>query len=215
MKQIEVQKRQISLEAEITKPAEAEQTKIRLMAQAENEKRKILADADAQAKKLNASGDAEATKLRAIAESEAAKAMGLGRAEATKAQGMAEAQIIAAKGQAEAESMYKKAEAFRHYNEAAVTSMIVENLPKVIEAAASPLAKVGNMTVLSTGSDASGGASKITGEVFNIAAQGITLVKGLTGHDLTQLAGNLPTVNQPKKPENNNTNPPSTTPTKS
>ncbi len=202
LKQIEVQKRQISLEAEITKPAEAEQTKIRLMAQAENEKRKILADADAQAVKLNASGQAEATKLRAIADSEAAKAMGLGRAEATKAQGMADAQVIAAKGQAEAESMYKKAEAFRHYNDAAVTSMIIESLPKVIEAAASPLAKVGNMTVLSTGSDANGGAAKITGEVFNIAAQGITLVKGLTGYDLTQIGG-ASSLKQPQKPENN------------
>jgi flotillin len=183
LQQVEVQKRQVQLETEVTKPAEAEQTRIRLMAQAEQEKRKMLADADAQAMRLQAQGDADARRLRAIAEAEATKAIGLAQAEASRAQGLAEATIVAARGQAEAEAMTKKAEAFKQYNDAAMASMIVEKLPSLVEAAAAPLSKIGNLTVLSSGGD---GVSKVTSDVLNVAAQSLTMVKGLTGIDIAQ-----------------------------
>lgn len=183
LQQVEVQKRQVQLEQEVTKPAEAEQTRIRLMAQAEQDKRRLLAEADAQAAKLQAQGQADAIRLRAMAEAEATKANGLAQAEAAKAQGMAQASIIAAKGDAEAEAMSKKAEAFKQYNDAAMASMIVEKLPELVQAAASPLTKIGQMTVLSTGGE-SVGASKITGDVMNVAAQSLAMVKGLTGIDI-------------------------------
>jgi len=182
LQQVEVQKRQVSLESEVTKPAEAEQMRIRLMAQAEQEKRRLLAEGDAQAMKLQAQGQADATRLKAMADSEATKALGLAHAEATRAQGLAEATVTAAKGQAEAEAMAKKAEAYKLYNDAAMTSMIIEKLPEMIAAAAAPLAKIGNMTVLSTGND--GGASKITNDVLNVATQSMMMIKGLTGIDI-------------------------------
>lgn len=180
---VEVQKRQVQLEADITKPAEAERTRVRLAAEAEQQKRQLLAQGDAEAAKLQAQGSAEATRLRAMAEAEATKALGLAQAEAQKAKGMADATIIAARGDAEAEAMTKKAEAYKMYNEAAVASMVIDRLPEIVSAAATPLAKIGSMTVLSTGSDGSG-ASKITSDVLNVAAQGVTMVKGLTGIDL-------------------------------
>jgi flotillin len=186
IQQVEVQKRQVQLESEVTKPAEAEQNRIRLMSEAENSKRKILAEADASVAKLQAQGEADARRLKAIAEAEATKAIGLAQAEASRAQGLAEATIVAAKGQAEAEAMTKKAEAFKLYNDAAMASMIIEKLPALVEAAAAPLSKIGSMTVLSTGSDSSAGASKITNDVLNVAAQSVTMVKGLTGIDLAQ-----------------------------
>lgn len=178
-----VQKRAVELEAEVTKPAEAEQSKVRIYAQAEQEKRKILAQADSDAARLRAQGEAEATRLKALAEADAIKATGLAHADAAKAQGLAEAAIIAAKGQAEAEAMSKKAEAFKLYNDAAMASMIIEKLPDLVNAAASPLSKIGQMTVLSTGGEG-GGASRITSDVLSIAAQSLTMVKGLTGIDL-------------------------------
>jgi flotillin len=184
LQQVEVQKRQVALEAEVTKPAEAEQTRIRLMAQAEQEKRKLLADADAQAAKLQAQGDADAKRLRAMADAEATKAVGLAQAEANRAQGLAEATIVAAKGQAEAEAMSKKAEAFKQYNDAAMASMIIEKLPQLVAAASEPLSKIGNFTVLATGD--STGASKVTSDIMNVAAQSLTMVKGLTGIDIAQ-----------------------------
>lgn len=185
LQQIEVQKRQVSLETEVTKPAEAEQIRIRLMAQAEQEKRRLLAEADAQAAKLQALGQSEATRIKAIAEAEATKALGLAHAEAQRAQGLAEATVTQAKGQAEAEAMTKKAEAFKQYNDAAMASMVVDKLPDLVTAAASPLSKIGQMTVLSTSGD-SAGASKVTGDVINIAAQSLAMVKGLTGIDLAE-----------------------------
>jgi flotillin len=182
LQSVAVQRREVELEAEITKPAEAEQTRVRLLAQAEQDKRKLMAEADLMTAKLQAQGQAEATRLRAIADAEAQKALGLAAAEAQRAKGLAEASVIAAKGEAEAEAMAKKAEAFKQYNEAAMASMIVEKLPEMISAAATPLQKIGSMTVLATGDSA--GVSKITGDVLNVAAQGMTMVKGLTGVDL-------------------------------
>lgn len=186
LQQVEVQKRQVSLEAEVTKPAEAEQMRIRLMAQAEQEKRRLLAEGDAQAAKLQAQGQADATRLRAMAEAEAIKATGLANAEAARAQGLAEATITAAKGQAEAEAMAKKAEAFKLYNDAAMTSMIIEKLPSIVSAAAQPLSKIGSMTVLSTGGNDASGASKITNDVLNVAAQSMAMIKGMTGIDIAE-----------------------------
>jgi flotillin len=185
LQQVEVQKRRVQLESEVTKPAEAEQTRIRLMAQAEQEKRKMLADADAQAAKMQAQGEADATRLRAMADAEATKAVGIAQAEASRAQGLAEATVVAARGQAEAEAMSKKADAFKQYNDAAMASMIIDKLPALVEAAAAPLAKIGSMTVLSTGED-SAGASKVTNDVLSVAAQSLTMVKGLTGIDIAQ-----------------------------
>lgn len=180
---VEVQKRQVQLEAEVTKPAEAEQSRTRINAQAEQEKRKILALADAEAAKVKASAEAEALRLKAIAEADATRAQGLAMAEARKAQGLAEAAIIAAKGDAEAAAMIKKAEAYKMYNDAAIASMIIEKLPQIVESAAAPLSKIGNVTLLSTGGEGLG-ATRLTNEVVNAAAQSLHLVKGLTGIDL-------------------------------
>ena len=185
LQQVEVQKRQVSLEAEITKPAEAEQSRVRLLAQAEQEKRRILAEGDAQAIRAKAAGEAEATKLRAQAEADATRQLGLAQAEAERAKGLAQATIIAARGQAEAEAMAKKADAYKMYNDAAIASMVIEKLPELVQAAASPLSKIGNVTLLSTGGDTSG-ASKLSNDVINVAAQGLTMVKGLTGIDLVE-----------------------------
>lgn len=174
LQQVEVQKRAVLLEQEVTKPAEAEQNR-----------RRLLAEADAISAKLQAQGQAEAIRIRAMAEAEATKVNGLAQAEAQKAQGLAQASIIAARGDAEAEAMSKKAEAYKQYNDAAMASMIVEKLPDLVQAAAAPLSKIGQMTVLSTGGDGAG-ASRVTGDVMNVAAQSLAMVKGLTGIDLAE-----------------------------
>jgi len=206
LQQVEVQRRQVQLSAEVTKPAEAELSRIKLMAQADQEKRRMLAEAEALATKLQAQAAAEATRLKAMAEAEAAKVIGIAQAEALRAKGLAEAAVIAAKGEAEAQAMTNKAEAYKQYNDAAMASMIVDRLPEMVQAAASPLSKIGQMTVLSTGGDGVG-ASKITGDVMNVAAQGISMIKGLTGIDIAQTLhqqadgkkNNGNTDDQPKK----------------
>lgn len=184
LQKVQVERRQVQLLAEISKPAEAERDKVRIYAEAEQNKRQVLAKADADAVRLKAQGDADATRLRAAAEAEAIRATGLAQAEAERAKGLAEAEVIAAKGDAEAQAMLKKAEAYKMYNEAAIASMIIEKLPEVVQAAAAPLSKIGQVTVLATGGNDIGG-SRISNEVLNMAAQSMTLVKSLTGFDLS------------------------------
>jgi flotillin len=133
----------------------------------------------------------------------------MAEAEASRAKGLSEAQVIAAKGQAEADAMSKKAEAYKQYNDAAIANMIIDKLPELVAAAASPLSKVGNITLLSTNGDS--GASKISGDVISIAAQSLMMVKSLTGVDLTdtlrrKMGG--PGASGGEHPPNHNNNPP-------
>src|ERR1700686_1864592 len=95
-----------------------------------------------------------------------------GRAAATKLQGEAEANIIFQKGEAEAKAMNVKAEAYQEWTQAAVVDKLITNMADVVRAMAEPLGKVDKITIVSTGNDGATGASKITGEMTKIAAQG-------------------------------------------
>jgi len=123
---------------------------------------------------------AEAEKGRLIAEAD-------GRASAIRAQGEAEAEIIFRKGEAEAKAMNVKAEAYQQYNQAAVVDKLITNLPEIVKAMAAPLANVDKITIVSTGNGTSAGASKITGDMAQIAAQVPALFESLSGMSMTEL----------------------------
>ena len=123
---------------------------------------------------------AEAEKGRLIAEAD-------GRASAIRAQGEAEAEIIFKKGEAEAKAMNVKAEAYQEWNQAAVVDRLISSLPEVMRAIAEPLANVDKITIVSTGNGTSAGASKITGDMAQIAAQVPTLFESLSGMSMTEL----------------------------
>lgn len=114
----------------------------------------------------------------------------LAAAEVERARGLAEAAIIAAKGQAEADMMSKKVEAWKAYNEAAITQMFIEKLPELARAIAEPLSKTEKIVMVSTGSDGIG-ASKITGDVVRILAQLLDVVEGVSGIKLKEMIGKL------------------------
>jgi flotillin len=138
----------------------------------------ILKEAEVQRQKvLNL---AEAEKQRLIAEAE-------GRANAIRVQGEAEADIIFKKGEAEAKAMKIKAEAYQEYNQAAVVDKLITSLPEVVRAMAQPLANVDKITIVSTGNGTSAGASKITGDMAQIAAQVPALFESLSGMSITDL----------------------------
>lgn len=151
----------------------------------------IKKDADAQ--KYKHEKEAEANKFKEIQEAEArSKSIeleGMARAKATREEGRAEAEIIREKGNAEAEAMAKKAEAFRMYNEAAVTQMIIEKLPEIAKSIAEPLSKTEKIVIVDSGSGKEGGkgASKVTGYVTDIMAQLPETVNALTGIDLNEV----------------------------
>lgn len=99
---------------------------------------------------------------------------------------MAEAAAIAARGEAEAEAMRKRAEAYKHYGQAAVVDILAGTLPKVVAEAASPMSRIDKMTVISTD-----GAGQAVRNVASTAAQANEMLKALFGIDLTQLVAGL------------------------
>ena len=144
----------------------------------------------ANAEKYRVEKDAEAQKYREIqdatARSEAIRLEGTARADAKRVEGMAEVDIIRERGIAEAESMMKKAEAFKQYNDAAVTQMIIERLPDMARAVAEPLGKTEKIVIIDQGSKGgeNSGAAKVSGYVTDIITTLPQTVEALTGIDI-------------------------------
>jgi flotillin len=108
----------------------------------------------------------------------------MSRADIKRAEGMAEVEIIREKGKAEAEAMMKKAEAFKQYNDAAVTQMIIERLPEMAKAVAEPLSKTEKIVIIDQGGGGDGsrtGASKVSGYITDIITTLPQTVEALTG----------------------------------
>ncbi|MDR1558289.1 MAG: flotillin family protein [Clostridiales bacterium] len=141
----------------------------------------------ADADKYKVQRNAEAVKYREVQDAEARAAAirleGTARADARRSEGMAEVEIIREKGKAEAEAMMKKAEAYKQYNDAAVTQMIIEKLPELARAIAEPLTKTEKIVVIDQGGNANGasGAAKISGYITDIISTLPETVEAITG----------------------------------
>lgn len=190
----EALRRERELQATVNKQADAEQYKMQIQADAERYKMQIQADAEkykmekqADAEKYKIEKGAEARLYSEVKEAEATgtaiRIQAEAEAEAIKIKGEAEAKSIFAKGQAEAETMEKKAEAFKQYNEAAVTQMIIEKLPQIAAAVAEPLSKTEKIVIIDNGGDnGSGrGAAKVSGYVTDIISQLPETIEAMTG----------------------------------
>ncbi len=189
LKRKEAEVTEQALDAEIKKKAEADKYRRQQEAEAEYIERQRKAEAE----KFEAIQDAEAKKAQAEAdkfakqqEAEAIKAKGIAEAEAIAAKGKAEAEAIAAKGKAEAEAMEKKAEAYAKYNSAAMTEMIINQLPAIAEAVAKPIASIDKITVIDSGSGEPGAAS-VGGYTPAVLAKVLESVKETTGFDIKEV----------------------------
>ncbi|HYE84620.1 MAG TPA: SPFH domain-containing protein [Clostridia bacterium] len=165
-----------ALEATIIKQADADKYSIEKRAEADKYSAEKRADSDKYKEIQGAMAVAEAIKLK-----------GQASAEAKRAEGMAEVEIIRLKGIAEAEAMAKKAEAFKQYNDAAVTQMIIEKLPEIAKAVAEPLAKTEKIVVVDSGSGQGKGAARVSGYVTDILASLPETVNALTGINLNDV----------------------------
>ena len=190
-KQIELQENEIARKTKEQEsvqvvPARAEASA--KVASAEGDKGKTITLAEGERERLRIEAEGERDKRRMVAEGEAEKITREGTAEANiiKLKGLAEGEAIKAKGLAEAEAMEKKAEAWRKYGSAAVTQMIVEQLPEIVKQATLPLMGVEKVIVL--GSE---GPAGLVNKTVDIAAQMPALVKSLTGMDITDLVGKV------------------------
>jgi flotillin len=72
--------------------------------------------------------------------------------------------------------MDKRAEAFAHYNDAAVLQMLIEVLPQIAKEVAAPMSAIDNLTVLSTD-----GAGALPKQVVENVAQTMQMLKTATG----------------------------------
>lgn len=167
------------LDTEVRKPADAERYRVETAAQASRAAAVAEADGAREAAIARAQAEAETRKLRG--ESEKTERIAL--ADAVRVEGENEAAAIVARGSAQAEAMSEKAEAYRKYNEAAVLEMLVAALPEIVAKAAEPMANIDKLTVISTQ-----GASEMTRQVASNLEQGLTIVKDVTGIDLSQVA---------------------------
>lgn len=178
---VERQKQILVQEQEALRRERELEATIRKPAEAEQFRIRTLADADRFSIEAHASGESEAIRLR----------------------GEAEADAIRAKGLAEAEAMKQKAAAWQNYNQAALIQQLIEALPAVAEAVASPLAQTDRIVVISNGDGAGAGASKISGDIAAIIAQVPATVEALTGMNLTEAISQLPGImNNVKEPGN-------------
>ncbi|EYE87740.1 hypothetical protein Q428_11645 [Fervidicella metallireducens AeB] len=86
-----------------------------------------------------------------------------------------------------AEAMLKKAEAFKQYNDAAITQMIIEKLPEIARAVAEPLSKTEKIVIVDSGQGQGKGAAKVSGYITDIMATVPEVVETLTGVKLSEL----------------------------
>ncbi len=137
--------------------------------------------------------EAEKHRVEVLAEAEKYKLMteATGEAEATRSKGFAEAEVIKAQGHSEAETMMEKAQSWGNYNEAAVTEMFVNILPKLAQAVSEPLSKTDKIVLISGNGD-SAGASKVTRDVTQVIAQLPPVIESLTGIKLEDLIERIP-----------------------
>ena len=180
VQEAEALRKEKELSATIKKPAEAERYRVQTLAEAEKFKLET-----------EATGRGEATRATGFAAADVTAREGKAEAEATKARGLAQADVIKAQGFAEAEAMRKKAESWGYYNEAAITQMFIEALPKLAAALAEPLSRTEKIVIISTGGD-SAGASKLTQDITTIIAQLPPVVESLTGIKLEEMIAKVP-----------------------
>ncbi len=91
--------------------------------------------------------------------------------------------------------MKVKAAAFHEYNQAAVLDKLLTGMPEMVRAIAEPLSKVNDIRIVSTGSNGSSdglGASRLTSDITNIAAQVPALFELLSGMRIEDLMKRVP-----------------------
>jgi flotillin len=197
VQEAEIKRRELELQATVQKSAEAERRRVETVAEAERQRMILEAQGQADAAKARGLGDAEATRARGMAE-----------AEIIQAKGMAEAEVIRAKGEAEADAMKVKAAAYHEYNQAAVLDKLITGMPEIVRALAEPLSKVDKVTIVSTGDGANGGmgASRLTSDIMNMAAQVPALFELLSGANMGDLMNRVPGMNNQAGAQNAKSN---------
>ena len=177
--ELQAEQKEQQLQVDVRKPADAEayrQTTLATagrdaairQAEAEAQQLRLHAEAAAAQTRVQAEAAAAALKVQAEAQAAATRLNGQAEADAIRARGIAEADAIKARMEAEAAGIERRAAALSQNQEAVIAQQIAENLPAIVQAAASPFEHVGSFTVLN-------GAEGVTGALAQIIQQAGTL----------------------------------------
>src|SRR5437667_67044 len=118
--ELEAERTEQKLQAEVRRPADAEAYKTRTIAEAARDARISQAEAQAREVELQAGADAKRVKLEAEAAAMRTEELGRAEASAIKAKGLAEGQAGKAKGLAEADAIKARADALASNQEAVI-----------------------------------------------------------------------------------------------
>jgi uncharacterized membrane protein YqiK len=183
--ELEAQRTEQQLQAQVRKPADAEAYKQRTLAQAERDARISRAEAQAKETELAASANANRTKIEADAsaakirvEAEASahsiEATGAAQASATEARGLAEAKAREAAGLAEAKAIEARAKALAVNQEAVINQQLAEHAVEIVAAAAKPVGDIDSLVVLN-------GTEGVQDAVMGSIAKGFAAIQALRG----------------------------------
>ncbi|MBV9708413.1 MAG: flotillin family protein, partial [Chloroflexi bacterium] len=102
-----------------------------------------------------------------------------------------------------------KAAAYHEYNQAAVVDKLLTNMPEIVRALAEPLSKVDKVTIVSTGDSSNNGmgASRITNDIMNMAAQVPALFELLSGMPVADLINRIPALSDNQNSANGTKSP--------
>jgi flotillin len=182
--QLEADRTQKELIASTIRPAEADADAQVKRAEGEKLSRIAAAQADAERVRLAGQADAAIQVMKGEAQARVTEVNAEATAKQTTLEGNAEAGIVLSKGEAEAKALALRAEAYRQFNEAAVIQTVLSMLPEIVRAAAEPMGRIDQLTVLSND-----GASELVKNTTRTVTEASATVKGLTGIDVPALIG--------------------------
>lgn len=217
VQEMEARRRERELEATVLKQADAERQATVITAegakraevlQAEGAQQAVVMHAQAESQQRELVGAGEAARIRQIgqaeadakkAEADALRSELLAQAEGARAKLIAEAEGLRASLLAEAEGRHKLAEALNAYSSEAIQLLMyqafIEQLPKVVEAAALPMSQIDKVVLIDGGGSAPNGSSPNGGTLGRYANQLPIIVEqmaesfaAVTGIDLMEMA---------------------------
>jgi uncharacterized membrane protein YqiK len=172
--ELEAERREKALEAEVRKPADAKAYQQVTLAQAEREERVAFAQAAATE-----------TQLKAQREAEAIRMIGEAQAGATRQKGLAEAEAIKARAEALAENQ-----------EAVIAQQLAERWPEIVEAGAGVFGNVDNMIVL----NGAQGVEDMLAKALTLGGTGLGVARQLLASMNGQTVQNGVAANNGKPP---------------
>lgn len=214
VQEMEARRKEKELEATVLKQAEAERqatvitaegAKQAAILEAQGDQQAIVTRAEAQSRERELLGAGEAARIRQVgaADADAKKALAdatrielLAQAEGMRAKLLAEAEGTRAALLAEAEGKTELANALNAYGPEAIRLLMyqsfIEQLPKVVEAAAMPLSQIDRLVLIDSGNgnghNGSGTLGRYANELPTIVERMTESFAAVTGVDLKQLA---------------------------